>query len=330
MKISPLFLLLTVFLATAPHLSAQEGDAKKVSADSTSGADTLWQKVEDSMNALREPKERPKTRDEMKALLTKGLKELDEVAKSFLDKYPTDSRRWKLRLFDGMTEQARTGLGLQSKGDLKSALSDILKSTDADAGTKAEASGISVLSTMEDVDSGVLSPEDWQKRAEEHLKLFPESPRNKMIKGRIESTKVIADLKTKPVDLKFTAVDGTEVDLAKLRGKVVLVDFWATWCGPCVAEIPNVVSTYEKLHSKGFEIVGISLDQDKAKLEAFTKEKKMTWPQYFDGKGWENDISTRYGIHSIPAMWLVNKKGMVISTEARGGLEAAVEKALAE
>ena len=56
----------------------------------------------------------------------------------------------------------------------------------------------------------------------------------------------------------------------------------------------------------------------------------MTWPQYFDGKGWENDISTRYGIHSIPAMWLVNKKGMVISTEARGGLEAAVEKALAE
>ncbi len=75
------------------------------------------------------------------------------------------------------------------------------------------------------------------------------------------------------------------LSLAGYKGKVVLVDFWATWCGPCVDELPNVIAAYKKYHDKGFEIVGISLDQDKAKLEEFLKEKGMTWPQFLDGKG---------------------------------------------
>ena len=103
----------------------------------------------------------------------------------------------------------------------------------------------------------------------------------------MKTQKTLADLKTKPLDLKFTAADGHEVDLAQMRGKVVLIDFWATWCGPCVAELPNVLKAYEKLHPKGFEIVGISLDSDRAKLETFIKEKNMTWPQFFDGQGLE-------------------------------------------
>jgi thiol-disulfide isomerase/thioredoxin len=135
-------------------------------------------------------------------------------------------------------------------------------------------------------------------------------------------------LLNKTIDLKFTAVDGTQVDLANLKGKVVLIDFWATWCGPCVGELPNVLKAYEKLHPKGFEIIGISLDSDKAKLEAFTKEKGMSWPQFFDGKGWKNEISTRFGIHSIPAMWLVDKGGKLVSTSVRGKLEEEVEKYL--
>jgi peroxiredoxin len=97
-----------------------------------------------------------------------------------------------------------------------------------------------------------------------------------------------------------------------------------------VAELPNVIKAYQELHPKGFEIVGISLDQDKEKLMTFVKEKGMEWPQYFDGKGWQNEISTKYGISSIPAMWLVNKKGMVVSTNARGGLEETVAKLLEE
>jgi thiol-disulfide isomerase/thioredoxin len=146
----------------------------------------------------------------------------------------------------------------------------------------------------------------------------------------VSAVKSETDVKAKPLDLKFTAVDGREVDIAKMRGKVVLVDFWATWCGPCVAELPKVLKAYADLHEKGFEIVGISFDQDKGKLEAMTKEKGMTWPQFFDGKGWQNDFGKRFGINSIPRMWLVDKKGMVVDTNGRDDLAGKVAKLLAE
>jgi len=134
----------------------------------------------------------------------------------------------------------------------------------------------------------------------------------------------------KGLDMKFTATDGTKVDLAKMKEKVVLIDFWATWCGSCVAEIPNVKKTYEKLHSKGFEIIGISLDWDEDKLTQFIKKKDMPWPQYLDGEGWKNKISTKHGIRSIPAMWLVDKEGNLVDKKARTNLEEKVEKLLAD
>jgi formylglycine-generating enzyme required for sulfatase activity/thiol-disulfide isomerase/thioredoxin len=132
-----------------------------------------------------------------------------------------------------------------------------------------------------------------------------------------------------PMDLKFTAVDGRTVDLATLRGKVVLVDFWASWCQPCLLEIPRVVEAYHKFHDKGFEIVGISFDRDKIALRRTTGQKRMTWPQYFDGKVWQNDYALKYGIHSIPTMWLIDKKGRVATTNGRNDLAGQVEKLLA-
>ena len=131
-----------------------------------------------------------------------------------------------------------------------------------------------------------------------------------------------------PLDMKFTAVDGTKVDLAKMKGKVVLIDFWATWCGPCIAELPSVKKTYKKLNPKGFEIIGISLDTKESALKRFIKKENMPWPQFFDGKGWSNNLAKKHGIRSIPAMWLVDKQGNLVDLNARANLEKKVEDLL--
>ena len=248
---------------------------------------------------------------------------------------------------------------------------EIVASVDAAPETKSEARYLAAATWMETLEASGSVTNSAARTAvdatvEELRRLYPEDQRTAMIQfelarilktgdpaaaesilqnlGRSKNPQVaavaqnqLATMKTlqkvakEPLDLKFKAVDGTDVDLAKLRGKVVLVDFWATWCGPCRREIPNVVATYNQLHKSGFEIIGISLDQDKAQMLAFTKQAGMTWPQYFDGKTWRNDISSRFGIEAIPAAWLVDKKGLVRSTEAHGDdLTAQVKTLLAE
>jgi thiol-disulfide isomerase/thioredoxin len=131
-------------------------------------------------------------------------------------------------------------------------------------------------------------------------------------------------------DFNVKDLDGKPLSVGAMKGKVVLVDFWATWCGPCRAELPNVIATYKKHHGDGFEIIGISLDSDRPKLDSFLKKQEdMTWAQCFDGQGWQNELAKKYGIQSIPFTVLVGKDGKVIGTNLRGGkLETAVAAAL--
>jgi thiol-disulfide isomerase/thioredoxin len=122
----------------------------------------------------------------------------------------------------------------------------------------------------------------------------------------------------KPMELAGTRLDGTAFDAASVAGKVVLVDFWATWCGPCLQEIPNILAQYEKYHAQGFEVLAISLDESREDLDAFRAGRTLPWPILFSGKGWDDPLARSYGISGIPQLILVGRDGNVISTTARG------------
>ena len=149
---------------------------------------------------------------------------------------------------------------------------------------------------------------------------------------KAESEKIQAQLVPGLTFPDFNEKDlaGQPLSVGNYKGKVVLVDFWATWCGPCVGELPNVIETYKKYHSAGFEIIGISLDSSREKLEAFIKSHDgMTWQQYFDGLGWKNKLAGQYGVHGIPFTVLVGPDGKILGKELRGeALGEAVGKAL--
>lgn len=113
-------------------------------------------------------------------------------------------------------------------------------------------------------------------------------------------------------------MNGKPISLKDYKGKIVLVDFWATWCGPCLSELPNVLAAYEKYQDKGFDILGINFDnEDRPKLEHFLKERNMPWRQIYDGKGWRSALSNHYGIKSIP-MTFILMDGKIVAKNLRG------------
>jgi peroxiredoxin len=134
--------------------------------------------------------------------------------------------------------------------------------------------------------------------------------------------------------LSGPTLDGKTLDIVSLRGKVVLIDFWATWCPPCVAEVPNIRDLYKRLSADGFEIIGVSLDQDRERLARFVQQNEMSWPQIIfpepEQRGWDNPIARQYGVRAIPATLLIDREGRIIERNPSGKrLERAVASALA-
>jgi thiol-disulfide isomerase/thioredoxin len=153
---------------------------------------------------------------------------------------------------------------------------------------------------------------------------------------RVDEVNPPSDLRVGSQALSFEAKDMNDKSLnfpGDFNGKVVLLDFWATWCGPCIRELPNVIEAYDKYKDDGFEIVGISLDDDPSKVRAFSRQRSIAWPMVSDGKGWKAEVGQLYRVRSIPAMWLVDgDTGKILATSdtlrGEGALEQAIQAAL--
>jgi peroxiredoxin len=138
---------------------------------------------------------------------------------------------------------------------------------------------------------------------------------------------------TTPFDFKAKDLNGKSVSLKNYKGKVLLLDFWATWCGPCKAELPTLRRAYEKYKGQGFDILSISLDEGftKESLIAFVKKEGMSWRHIYDGQGWKAQVAKHYGIVMFPFTLLIGRDGRIAAVNPRGEkLEPSVQAALAK
>ena len=160
------------------------------------------------------------------------------------------------------------------------------------------------------------------------IKEYPDSSPAEMARGKLRQLDPVG----KPFVLEFTeAKSGAVISMKGLKGKVVVIDFWATWCGPCVAEMPALKKLYAEYKDRGVEFIGVSLDYKDGgldQLKAFVTKEEIAWPQYFQGDGFASNFSTSWGINSIPVVFLVDQEGKLFSVEARGKLETMIPELL--
>ncbi|MEX1045000.1 MAG: TlpA disulfide reductase family protein [Chthoniobacterales bacterium] len=344
---APLALLLALGLTAG--LLAQEDE------------NAAWEKLQDEAAGLTA--DLPEDETASKKLLAGRLNSQLGHFRQFLQDYPQGPNRWEARMAVmqignslAMLEEREPDLAEQSKE-----LREIADDKQAPLNIRADAGLVLLQIASVDFDRArtEASARALSAAIAKFLETHPDDPRRPALKlteaqalesfdtetaralyeevAKDEDPDIVQaaksglelmEMRVAPLELSFTAVDGSKVDLADLRGKVVLIDFWATWCPPCVEEAPQLVEVYEKFKDRGFEIVGISLDNAKPALETFTKENKMPWPQFFDGKGWENELAVRFKIQSVPTMWLLGRDGKLIDPSPRSRLEQAVAAAL--
>jgi thiol-disulfide isomerase/thioredoxin len=174
--------------------------------------------------------------------------------------------------------------------------------------------------------AGLLAPAKSRPIVEEILTNAPPGAGLEIAKGLKWKFNAVGQ----PFQWAFTAMDGTRVDTAAWKGKVVLIDFWATWCPPCVAGLPKVRALYQKYHPQDLEIIGVSLDTDAGALKRFLAKHKDAWPQHFDEKSWKSPEVYQRGVQSIPSLWLLDREGVLRTMDAHEDLESELTKLISE
>lgn len=185
--------------------------------------------------------------------------------------------------------------------------------------------------TIESLSMILPSSPALAKRAEQ-IALRMNTPSAKMKQMQLEIQKKQEARVGKPLDFQGRTLDGKNFDSKSLAGKVILVDFWATWCPPCVAEVPNMIEIYKKYHTLGLEIVGVSSDETITDLRDFLKEHPdMIWPQLFDPTSPNgHPVAEKLDVYSYPTLFLIDRKGVLRSVHARQEMEELIPKLLAE
>jgi len=356
----PLFKLVEQALKKAEeeNASSLETDLAKLTT-----ADEFWAAIE----KLRErPSGRPSSPEEGLLQERKWRSAQRDAAVAFQKRFPQEARRHEAKMLEIEARDQLVRMGDRSaRPPARAEVDAVLAAPDASENVRIDAEFFQLLLDASQVDlSSPHTLPPYHQRLSDFATQHPQHPRaldtarmqiqlltivetpgaDNLLKklaahpdariaeqasALLVQREHLASLKKKPLELKFTASDGKLFDFASLRGKVVLIDFWASWCGPCMADAPKVAALYRELHDQGFEIVGINLDEDKAAMEAAVKRVGMPWVQAFDGKGWGSDLVKRFGVRAIPSTWLFDRSGKLSEMGLRGEeLEARIQRLL--
>jgi thiol-disulfide isomerase/thioredoxin len=337
-------------------LTAAAGAQTTQPATEPAGADKIPDTAIQAVTALLEPPERSMSRPELLELMQKRFQQVIARGRQIEQQYPDAPNLYQVR---GLMLQSAAWLAMRDDPQAPQQARDIAQrilASDAPSVAKAQA-GFHLL-RQELASEGDDPPADAAQRIDAYVDRYRQTDANvaAMVRGaflanQAQQRGLLSDLLDeledhaddaearqilrmagrhpdigRPFKAELTRLNGQTLNLPEdLLGKVVVVDFWATWCGPCIAGIPHMKQVYAKYKDRGVEFVGISLDRDRDDLVEMVRQRKLDWIQTYPG----HDAADAHGVRGIPSIWVVGKDGKVVSDNARFNLENTIRQALA-